>query len=62
MENRYLLVNTFIIEHYFPINRVNGFFNTFNICFVVVPNQTLIWRWIFNTEIKFALGNLMMVV
>ena len=57
-ENRYLFTNTFVIEHCFPINRLNEFFNIFNICSIVVPNQVLIWRWIFNTEIKFDDGSL----
>ena len=57
-ENRYLFMNTFVIEHCFPINRLNEFFNIFNICSIVVPNQMLIWRWIFNTEIKFDDGSL----
>ena len=55
-------MNTFIIEHHFPITRLNRFFTTFNDSFFVVPNQMLIWRWIFNTETKFAVGDLMMAV
>ena len=38
------------------------FFNTFNICFIVIPHSTLIWRWVFNIEIEFAMCNLMVAV
>ena len=38
------------------------FFNTFNICFIVIPHSTFIWRWVFNIEIEFAMCNLMVAV
>ena len=62
IQNRYLFVNTLNIEHHFPINRHNGFFNTLDIFSIVVPTQTFTCRWILNLEIKFTIGNLMMAV